>query len=446
MHPMRVLYIAHNHPGLHAGGTEIFAHELFHEMKFSGAAETFFLAGTNELHRQRRPGTAFQTFERNSDEMLLWAGHFDLFNLTQVDIEGTFVEFAELLESFRPNIVHFQHVLLFGIDAFAVVRKVLPQAKIVLTLHDYYPICHRDGIMLKAESDALCERASPDACHRCFPKRSPAAFRLREINLKHHLRLADRLISPSNFLRNRYVSWGVDPDRIDVIRNGRALPPPMSPRPLRPGERRNAFGVFGNVSPAKGTMITLNAAQRLAESGMRDFSLTINGGPQFQTEAFKESFRTAVDSLGSIAHHRGAYVPADVPALMRDIDWVVVPSIWWENAPLVIEEAFHHRRPVICSALGGMAERVRDGVDGLWFEPGNPSSLSRTMRTVLEEPNLWDRLSGAIEPVRDIHACAADHVDLYQRLLSPEVIVLADQRERPTSRKRRRPQERVRAP
>ena len=50
---------------------------------------------------------------------------------------------------------------------------------------------------------------------------------------------------------------------------------------------------------------------------------------------------------------------------MAEVDWVVVPSIWWENAPLVIQEAFRHRRPVICGDIGGMAEMVRDGVDGL---------------------------------------------------------------------------------
>ena len=62
---------------------------------------------------------------------------------------------------------------------------------------------------------------------------------------------------------------------------------------------------------------------------------------------------------------RIAYSRDEVPGLMAEIDWVVMPSIWWENAPLVIQEAFQHRRPPIVSAIGGMAEMVRSEIDGL---------------------------------------------------------------------------------
>ena len=62
---------------------------------------------------------------------------------------------------------------------------------------------------------------------------------------------------------------------------------------------------------------------------------------------------------------------------MARIDWVVVPSIWWENGPLVILEAFQHGRPVICSDIGGMSEKVTDGVNGLHFRRGDPRDLAR---------------------------------------------------------------------
>ncbi len=66
--------------------------------------------------------------------------------------------------------------------------------------------------------------------------------------------------------------------------------------------------------------------------------------------------------------------------LMAEVDWVIVPSIWWENSPLVIQEAFTYGRPVICSGIGGMAEKVTDGVNGLHFRVGDPRSLAETMR------------------------------------------------------------------
>jgi glycosyltransferase involved in cell wall biosynthesis len=99
------------------------------------------------------------------------------------------------------------------------------------------------------------------------------------------------------------------------------------------------------------------------------------------------------------------------------MDWVIVPSVWWENAPLVIQEAFAHGRPVICSDVGGMAEAVRDGVDGLHFGRGDARSLAQTMQRAIEQPGLWQHLVDGIEPVRTIQAAADEHLALYTNLI-----------------------------
>ena len=62
---------------------------------------------------------------------------------------------------------------------------------------------------------------------------------------------------------------------------------------------------------------------------------------------------------------------------MARIDWVVVPSIWWETGPLVVMEAFQYGRPVICSDIGGMSEKVTDGVNGLHFRRRDPDRPGR---------------------------------------------------------------------
>lgn len=413
---MRLLYVCHNDPRLHPGGTEIFARELFHEVKRREGLEPLFLALTNGLHRPRRPGTAFQTVERSADELLLWAGHYDRLFHGQIDSHGVWPEFAELLRSFRPDVVHFQHFLLLGLEALYLVRRLLPDARIVVTLHDYYSLCHHDGTMVKAPGRELCYRSSPDACHACFPSIPTTAFRLREINIKHLFGLVDRFVSPSRFLRERYIAWGLDPERIEVVPNGRALSAPVPARELRPGERRNAFAVFGNVNPLKAPMVAVEAARLLAAGDETDFSLAIHGSHVFQSDEFKNGFLEAVKETRDNVVYRGSYEASQVPELMREVDWVIVPSIWWENAPLTIQEAFHHGRPVICSNIGGMAEHVRDGVDGLHFAVGSPHSLLRAMQRALAEPDLWDTLAAGIRPARTIRECADDYLELYARL------------------------------
>ena len=78
---------------------------------------------------------------------------------------------------------------------------------------------------------------------------------------------------------------------------------------------------------------------------------------------------------------------------------MIVPSIWWENSPLVIQEAFHARPP------GDLQRHRRDGregdrrVNGLHFRAGDPTSLAATMRRAATEPDLWERLRGGIRPV-----------------------------------------------
>ena len=81
---------------------------------------------------------------------------------------------------------------------------------------------------------------------------------------------------------------------------------------------------------------------------------------------------------------------------MARVDWTIVPSVWWEIFGLVISEAWMFGRPVICSNVGGMAERVRHEVDGLHFEMGDPASLAAAIRRASTEDGLWERLHAAV--------------------------------------------------
>lgn len=112
----------------------------------------------------------------------------------------------------------------------------------------------------------------------------------------------------------------------------------------------------------------------------------------------------------------GPYHRADLSRLVRDVDWVIVPSIWWENAPLVIQEAFQQRRPVLCSDIGGMAEMVRDGIDGLHFRAADPGSLAGVMRRAADDPKLWERLVVGVAQPRGLEDCAGEHLALYREL------------------------------
>ncbi|HSK40036.1 MAG TPA: glycosyltransferase family 4 protein [Arenibaculum sp.] len=412
----RVLVIAHNHPSLHPGGTEIFAHDLFGALKQQGA-QALFLACTNHAHRPPKPGTNFQTIGRSADEVILWAGHFDRFFQSQIDLHGIVPDLTALLRSFRPDVVHIHHVLLLGVEMLFLIRRIVPEAKIVYTLHDYYPICANDGQMVTVRDRALCTAAGPDACHRCFPDRTPDQFVLREKHLKTLFGLVDRFLAPSRFLRDRYVAWGLAAERIEVVPNGRPAAAATPPRPGSADGRRDVFGYFGNLNPFKGVTVALDAAARLAEAGETGFSLRIHGGAPFQTDEFKVEVAAGLRACRGRASAHGAYRREEMADLLDRVDWVLVPSVWWENAPLVIQEAFQQGRPVICSNIGGMAEAVRDGVDGLHFRTGDAADLARVMVRAMSEPGLWGRLAANIPRVPTITQAATRHLALYRDLI-----------------------------
>ena len=94
----------------------------------------------------------------------------------------------------------------------------------------------------------------------------------------------------------------------------------------------------------------------------------------------------------------GGFVAADMERVYASFDCLIVPSLWWENAPFVIREAYARGRPVIASNLGGMAESVRDGVDGLLFPVGDTAALAACIQRLHEEPGLLERLRAGIRP------------------------------------------------
>jgi glycosyltransferase involved in cell wall biosynthesis len=105
---------------------------------------------------------------------------------------------------------------------------------------------------------------------------------------------------------------------------------------------------------------------------------------------------------------------------MSAVDYVVVPSLWWENSPRVIQEAFAYGRPVICSGIGGMAEKVEDGVNGLHFRVGDPVSLAATIRKAVE-PRIWEQLQGDFPPLHTMDLHVQNLSRLYNEVLERSV-------------------------
>lgn len=408
----RVLVMAHAHPDFSLGGGEIAAYNLFRAYRDDpGVEAAWFLGRVDRGHGAptgaiglRREGE--YTWDQGiGDWHLLKAAHRD----------SVLVGFADLLRALRPTVVHLHHYMHLGLEVLRVVRNALPGARIVMTLHEYMAICRNNGQMIKTDGQRLCARATPEDCRMCHPQHTAEDFWLREHFVKGHLALVDRFVSPSAFLRQRYIEWGIAPGRIEVIENGQAIDAPLPPRPLPADGKRNVFGFFGQITPYKGLDVLLEALAQMREEERRGLVLEVHGANlELQTEAYRDRVETLRTSLADDGCLRwvGPYQPTDLRSRMAGVDWVVVPSIWWENSPMVIQEAFALGRPLLVSDIGGMAEKVVDGVDGLQVAAGNRVAWARALLRAAGEPGLWDRLRAGIRSPAGHAETARRHVDM----------------------------------
>jgi glycosyltransferase involved in cell wall biosynthesis len=415
----RVLQICHNHPKVRAGGAEVYAHELHRGLRRRDGWEPTFLARSGKPQSrtgQPHAGTRLGAVEGTDDEYLLYPEglDFDWFLGTVRHDKSLYTEdLRRFLLAVRPDVVHFQHTLFVGYDALRETRRTLPDTPIVYTLHEFLPICHNKGQMVRTMDGSLCGEASPRRCGECFPDISRDAFFLRKRFVQAQLDLVDLFIAPSATLLERFVEWGIPRERILLEDYGRLESAGAGDVPR--SAPHDTLGFFGQLNPYKGIDVLLRAMQALGGESPR---LRIHGtNLDLQEHSFRDDVTALLERMPGTVSTLGAYPPDRVGEMMGEVDWVVVPSTWWENSPLVIQEAFAQRRPVICSDVGGMAEKVTDGVNGLHFRVGDSDSLARAIRRAVETPGLWQRLREGIPPA---NAMAA-HVDVltgaYEQLI-----------------------------
>jgi MoaA/NifB/PqqE/SkfB family radical SAM enzyme len=199
-----------------------------------------------------------------------------------------------------------------------------------------------------------------------------------------------------------YSPYGFDGNRASVVRN-------------EPTSATIQFGFLGRVIPVKGIHLLLNAFR--ATRG--DARLRIHGGLNGQ-----EGFLRAIAGDDQRIEFRGAYDNDDLSAVLSGIDAVVVPSLWIENAPLVIQESKLAGIPVITSDAGGMAELVLHGVDGYVFPLGDEPALTHMLQGLIDEPEKLRSLRVDHGAVREIADDALGCLRHYRSLCAPRRITV----------------------
>lgn len=280
--------------------------------------------------------------------------------------------FERLITDFQPDIIHIHgiHRQLSPSILRVARERSLP---VVQTLHDFHHICPADTLLYAGMSPCEPRRcgkywygpAIVGRCHRCSVTTS--ALSAAETTWSRMLRLYERsvsrFVSPSAFVAERMTTGGWD------------LPLDMIPNAVRiPGFERVGAGTgflyAGRLSTEKG----VEHAARAAE--LAGVELTVAGegptGAQLRGACTEAKFVGRLDA-------------EETAALIGDARAVVVPSVWFENAPMIILEAMAVGVPVIASRIGGIPEQIADGRDGLLVAPGDVGGIADAMRRLEED-------------------------------------------------------------
>ena len=407
----RILVMAHAHPDFSLGGGEIAAYNLYKAYRQQeGVEEAWFLARAD-----RGRGATGAISLRRPNEYLWEQSVRDELRMKAAAPGALSTYFADLIRALKPTVVHTHHYAHLGLEYLRVIKQVDPSIRIMMTLHEYMAICRNNGQMIKTGSFKLCSRESYDECRQCFPQYTAEDFWLRKHYFMSHFKLVDQFVAPSEFLRQRYIDWGLAPEKIVVIENGQSDEPPLPPRPLDEGETRNRFGFFGQINPYKGLDVLLQALHKLPKAERKKIVLEVHGANlESQVKEFQDKIRELRDPLikQGVVQWVGPYQPHELRRRMAGVDWVVVPSIWWENSPMVIQEAFVCGRPLLVSDIGGMAEKVRDGLDGWHVPAGNLMEWARALKQAASADSAWQKLvDGIVRPLTHT-ACAHAHLRL----------------------------------
>jgi glycosyltransferase involved in cell wall biosynthesis len=439
---LRILHAIHDFLPRHQAGSEIYAFELARAL--SPRHDVTVLAA--EYDPATPHGTIrWREYERLPVVELVNNWEFDSIH----DSYGSArlnAQLDHILDAVQPDVVHVHSLLNLSFDLPALAR--VRGARSIATLHDFTLVCPAGGQRVHVAEQHVCREIDVKRCARCFPAsplyrqmrasratrtrarrfgaaigaRLPAVARAvadrlpaaavtpgdinrRLASARHVFDTIDEFVSPSAALAEEFVRLGLPRERVEVSDYGFAAAPRR--RTMSAGSLR--IGFVGTLVWHKGVHVLIEAAHTL----QGEFGIQVHGDPSTFPDYTARLHELA---KGLPIRFCGAFVRARVPEIYGGLDVLVVPSLWPENSPLVVHEAFMHGVAVVAARTGGIPELVRDGETGLLYEPFSTASLARALQSLIDDPALTARFAAAAPPVKTMETDACEWERRYRRL------------------------------
>jgi len=392
---MHILLVNNLYPPIMAGGAELIVAYLGEALAARGHRVTAVSTCGPEMEpypvEQRNGVEVIRFFPRN----VYWSfarqgqGRMNraLWHMRDAWNRDAARRFRAVLAEKQPDMVH-THVI-DGFSASIWRRARNAGVPVVHTAHDYHLICPRAFLLTRDWK--LCTQPSLG----CRVYRNWHLHTANEVDL---------FVSPSQFLLDKHIEAGLAGVATALVRNGIPLPALQGRTPRSGGKLR--FLLLCRLTVEKGVQVVLDAMRHLPPS--LDVELVIAG------RGLLEDVARAAAAADPRIRFVGFVQGEEKQVLLHSGDYQLIPSLWYENAPVAVVEAAVYGLGLIGSRIGGIPELVEQGRTGLLFEPGDAAALAGIMRGLAEGRTALHGFAEAARLVSERHAVGR-MVDAYEQ-------------------------------
>ncbi len=372
----RILLCSNAYPPNFIGGAEIIAHQQALELKRQGYDVTVF-AGD---------------FHIDVPHYAMKKEHYDGIDvyrvkLTLEDFDGAKINFIhpqieehfiDILKELNPHIVHMHNIIGLSVRLAPLARHY--GAKTVLTLHDGWGFCYKNT-MMRNDGSFCSDFSRCEVCQASInsPTTSNIPMAMRQDYLKLCLMDVDIFISPSHYLREQYIQAGFDANKLKVLSNGINVEKFQKEKTKSKYIR---FTFIGHLGSHKGIQLILEALASIEDKIEIQLNIVGEGALRESLEAYVQKHKL-VDNV----HFAGKVANNDIPEVFANTDVMILPSMWPENQPVSITEAFASHTPVIGTDFGGISELIAHKERGLLFPMGDIYKLAKCMTYFCKNPD-----------------------------------------------------------
>lgn len=449
---MKVLHVPYTFLPDPIGGTEVYVADLMTELLALGVDSSVaapVAAGTSRAPASG-PRTSYRSGGFHVDRLPVTPGPHPVEYVYGAGDPATQMALVEIVRRDCPDIVHFHsYSPAVGGAVAQAVRACGP--RVVVTYHTPTVTCTRgsllrfghipcDGRMLVRRCSACVLQAHgiprpaadfvasiPAPVGEVFRSRErrgriwtalqmPALMRMRHADSRAYLDAAHVVVAVTAWVRDLLLLNGIDARKIAFSRQGISasrLPAALTRVAGPTGTRPLRAIMLGRLDPTKGFDLPIDA---LVRNPRLDLTIDLYGDSDTDSQ-YVRTLRAKVATDPRVTLHPP--IPArDVVTRVAEFDVLLVPSQWLESGPLVVLEAQAAGVPIVGTALGGIAERVRHGVDGLLVEPLSIDAWERALQRIVTNPAVLAQWRAQIQPPRTMRAAAEDMANVYRSVLA----------------------------